>query len=59
MTDTKNTKKEDVIKKVVQLKKKLQEFRFGTSGSKVRNTKEGVNDRKEIARLLTEINSNK
>jgi len=49
----------DILKKVSDLKKRLQDFRFGTTGSKTRNTKEGKNDRKEIARLLTALNSNK
>ena len=34
----------------------LQKFRFGISGSKVKNVKEGKNLRKDIARLMTEIN---
>jgi len=37
----------------------LRKFRFGISGSKVKNTKEGRNLRKEIAKILTVINSEK
>ena len=35
----------------------LRKFRFGVSGSKIKNTKEGHNLRKEIAQILTVINS--
>ena len=37
----------------------LRKFRFGVSGSKIKNTKEGRNLRKEIAQILTAINSGK
>ena len=36
-------------------KESLQKFRFGVTGSKVRNIKEGRNLRREIARILTEL----
>ena len=35
----------------------LRKFRFGVSGSKIKNTKEGRNLRKEIAQILTVVNS--
>lgn len=35
----------------------LRAFRFGVSGSKVKNMKEGRAIRKDIARILTEMNS--
>ncbi|MBI2109104.1 MAG: 50S ribosomal protein L29 [Parcubacteria group bacterium] len=35
--------------------KSLRLFRFGISGSKIKNVKEGRNIRKDIARILTEI----
>jgi ribosomal protein L29 len=35
----------------------LRKFRFGVSGSKIKNTKEGHNLRKEIAQILTVVNS--
>ena len=34
-------------------------FRFGAAGSKTRNVKEGRDLRKDIARILTEINKRK
>ena len=46
------------LEKMLQEKRKsLRLFRFGISGSKTKNVKEGNNTRKEIARILTEINS--
>ena len=37
----------------------LRNFRFGVSGSKVKNVKEGMGIRKEIARILTELSLRK
>lgn len=34
-------------------------FRFGITGSKTRNVKEGKSIKKEIARILTELTSRK
>lgn len=34
----------------------LRAFTFGTAGSKTRNVKEGNNIKKDIARLMTEMN---
>ena len=33
----------------------LRKFRFGSSGSKSKNVKEGSNVKKEVARILTEL----
>ena len=35
----------------------LRKLRFGTAGSKTRNIKESVTMRRDIARILTELNS--
>lgn len=37
----------------------LRTFRFGATGSKTKNVKEGRATRKEIARILTALNSKK
>ena len=42
---------------LIDKKEALRKFRFGVSGSKIKNTKEGHNLRKEIAKILTTINS--
>jgi ribosomal protein L29 len=44
------------LQKVIREKREaLQAFRFGTSGSKTRNVKEGKMLRKDIARAETEM----
>ena len=57
MTEFKNKTKKDLIKELQSQKDALQSFRFGGAGSKTRNVKEGRNIRKNIARILTEINA--
>lgn len=47
----------DLEKDLKSKRKSLKDFRFGLSGSKTRNTKEGSALRKEIARILTELNN--
>jgi ribosomal protein L29 len=59
MTDFKNTTEKDLMKSIAEKRKLLQTFRFGSSGSKTRNVKEGLNLRKDIARMLTELSSRK
>ena len=53
-------KSDKELKEALEAKRKsLRLFRFGISGSKIKNVKEGRNARKEIARILTEINARK
>lgn len=59
MKDFKNQTEKDLAKLVAEKRKALQAFRFGSSGSKTRNVKEGLGHRKEIARILTELHSRK
>jgi ribosomal protein L29 len=47
----------DLEKELQNKRNSLKDFRFGLSGSKTRNTKEGVSLRKGIARILTELNT--
>lgn len=47
----------DLTKSLYDKREALRAFRFGTSGSKTKNVKEGANLRKEIARIMTELNS--
>ena len=54
MKDTKKTEK-DLIKSLADNRAALRDFRFGTSGSKNKNVKEGQNLKREIARALTEL----
>ena len=52
-------KENDLVKILAEKRSALKDFRFGVSGSKVRDVKAGKNLRKEIARILTEVNSRK
>jgi len=54
---TKEKSSEELSDILRDARKRLSEFRFGISGSKVRNVREGRNLRKEIARALTELRS--
>jgi ribosomal protein L29 len=46
-------------KEIAAKRESLRTFRFGEAGTRTRNVREGRNLRKEIARLLTEMNSRK
>ncbi len=59
MADLKSQAIEDMQKDIAQKREALRAFRFGGAGSRTRNVREGRTLRKEIARLLTEINSRK
>lgn len=59
MADLKTWSIEDLQKEVAAKREALRTFRFGEAGTRTRNVREGRNLRKEIARLLTEINSRK
>lgn len=50
---------EDLQKELRDKREALRTFRFGGAGSRSRDTREGRNLRKEIARVLTEINARK
>ena len=45
----------DLQKQLLEKREELRQFRFGASGSKVRNIKAGRSLRKEISRTLTEL----
>jgi len=59
MTDLKKLSVEDLQKGIADKREALRAFRFGGAGSRTRNVREGRNLRKEVARLLTELNSRK
>lgn len=57
MTDlTKKTEKE-LLKMLSEKREAVRAFRFDTTGTKVKNVKEGANVKKDIARILTELHS--
>ena len=55
--DIKNKTSEELTGLLSEKRQSLRTFRFDVSGSKARNVKQGRNTRKEIARILTEVNS--
>lgn len=57
MTEFAKKSIDDLQKLLAEKREALRLFRFGISGSKLKNVKEGKGLRKEIARILTELNS--
>jgi len=55
MKNLENKTEKDLQKILVEKRETLRSFRFGSSGSKTKNVKEGNNTRKDIARILTEL----
>lgn len=52
----KGMKKDELKKKLAILKEEIRIIKFKTEGSKSKNVKEARNLRKQVARVLTEIN---
>ncbi|MFA6253993.1 MAG: 50S ribosomal protein L29 [Candidatus Paceibacterota bacterium] len=51
------TKSETELKKLlIEKREVLSKFKFGISGSRTKNVKEGKNTRRDIARILTNLN---
>ncbi len=48
--------KQDLVKALGERREMFRKLRFGTAGSKTRNVKEGASLRKDIARIMTELN---
>jgi ribosomal protein L29 len=59
MASLKEKNEKDLLKELSEKREGLRMFRFGVSGSKVRNIKEGKGLKKDIARILTELTSRK
>lgn len=47
----------DLVKALMEKREASRKLRFATSGSKSRNVKEAGTIRKDIARIMTELNS--
>ncbi len=54
--DLKEKNDKELKELLASRRKALRLFRFGIAGSKTKNMEEGRNTRKDIARILTEIN---
>ena len=57
MTDLTKQSAEDLMKEVAKKREALRTFRFGESGSRSRNVREGRSLRRDIARMMTELNT--
>ena len=57
MSSLKDKKDTDLQKELAERRKSLREFRFGVAGSKIKNIKEARNLKREIAKILTELNN--
>jgi ribosomal protein L29 len=57
MSEFKDKNPKDLMKALTEKRNALQDFRFGISGGKAKNVKEGSILRKDIARILTELNA--
>lgn len=55
-TTYKNQSPQDLAKALYEKREALRVLRFGVAGSKAKNVKEASNLRKEIARIMTELN---
>ncbi|MDO8471084.1 MAG: 50S ribosomal protein L29 [bacterium] len=56
-TNYKDKSKQDLIKALQERRETLRKLRFGSTGSKARNVKGAGSTRKDIARIMTELNS--
>jgi len=57
MTEYKGKSSTELHNTLAEKQEALRVFRFGMAGGKSKNVKEGRAHRKEIARILTELNS--
>ncbi len=55
----KGMKKDELKKKLVDLRESIRVLRFKAEGSKSKNVKEYASIKKQVARVLTEINKKK
>jgi ribosomal protein L29 len=54
----KGMKMDELHKKLIDLKEEIRVLHFKAEGSKSKNVKESTTLRKQVARILTEINKN-
>ena len=58
-SNLKETKEIELAKMLAEKREAFRSFRFSVAGSKSKNVKEGMNLRKDIARILTELRARK
>ena len=59
MKEYKNKTENDLNKLIAEKREVLRHFRFGSAGAKTKNVKLGRTTRKDIARIMTELNIRK
>ncbi|MFA6340979.1 MAG: 50S ribosomal protein L29 [Candidatus Paceibacterota bacterium] len=57
--DVRNKTAGELQKELQEKAESLNKFKFGISGSKIKNVKEGKNLRKDIAQIMTILNEKK
>lgn len=57
--DISNKTAADLTRLVAEKREALRAFRFGSAGAKSKNVKEGMSLRKDIARIMTVLNTKK
>jgi ribosomal protein L29 len=57
MKELKEKTEGELVKLVAEKREELRKLRFGVAGSVQRNTRAGMNLRREIAQILTELTS--
>jgi ribosomal protein L29 len=57
MSELKDKSKKELEKMLKDTRESLRKFRFSLAGSGQKNVREGRNLRKQIARILTQLNS--
>lgn len=57
--DISNKTPSDLTRLITEKREALRVFRFGSTGAKSKNVKEGMAIRKDIARILTALNVKK
>ncbi len=57
LKELKTASESELQKLAADKREALRQFRFGISGSKVKNVKEGAKLKKDTARVLTELSS--
>lgn len=57
MKDLQKKNEKDLQKMLAEKREELRTFRFGTAGSKTRDVKAAGKSKREVAQILTELNS--
>ncbi|MDP3962739.1 MAG: 50S ribosomal protein L29 [bacterium] len=59
MKEYKDKTPKDLMKLIAEKREGIRNFRFGSTGSKTKNVKLGRTLKKDIARIMTELNMRK